>query len=217
MKIGILGTGMVGNTIGSKLIKLGHQVKMGSRTVSNERAREWVISNGKSATNGTFADAAAFGEILFNCISGKATLEALQMAGEENMSKKILIDVSNALQIEKGLPLTLAVSNTDSLGEQIQRAFPETKVVKTLNTVNCKVMVEPMAVAGGDHDIFMSGDDDGAKKEVRTLLKTFGWKDEHIHDLGNMTTARGPEQLLPLWARLAGVMGTAMFQFKIVK
>ena len=215
MKIGILGTGMVGQTIGSKLIQLGHTVKMGSRSSSNEKASEWAKGNGANASQGTFADAAAFGELVFNCTSGGASLEALNLAGAANLKGKILIDVANTLDFSKGRPPSLSVCNTDSLAEQIQRAFPESKVVKTLNTVNCNVMVNP-SLLKEDHVVFVSGNDPEAKARITSILKEwFGWKS--VVDLGDITSARGPEMILPLWISLARVTGTPNFNFKIVR
>jgi len=215
MRIGILGTGVVGQAIGSKLIQLGHQVKMGSRTADNEKATQWVKANGVRASQGTFADAAAFGEILFNCTAGMASLDALRMAGPANLKDKILIDIANPLDFSKGMPPTLAICNTDSLGEQIQRAFPDVKVVKTLNTMNCNIMVNPSLVPG-EHDVFICGNDAEAKRIVTQILKDwFGWKS--VIDLGDITNARGTEMLLPIWVRLWGVFGHANFNFKIVK
>ncbi len=215
MKIGVLGTGMVGKTIGTKLAALGHSVKMGSRTANNEKAAEWVKANGVNTSHGTFADAAAFGEILFNCTSGMASLEALKLAGSANMSGKILVDISNPLDFSKGMPPTLSVCNSDSLGEQIQRAYPDAKVVKTLNTMNCVLMVNPTLVPGA-HDVFLSGNDAGAKAKAADILKNwFGWKS--VIDLGDITTARGTEMLLPLWIRLMGNFQSPNFNFKIVR
>ncbi|MGC8785631.1 MAG: NADPH-dependent F420 reductase, partial [Armatimonadota bacterium] len=148
MNIGILGTGMVGQAIGAKLVELGHEVRMGSRTADNEKAAQWVAAHGPRASQGTFADAAKFGELLFNCTAGVASLQALEMAGAANLKGKILVDVANPLDFSRGMPPSLAVCNTDSLGEQIQLAFPEARVVKTLNTVNCNVMVNPALVRG---------------------------------------------------------------------
>lgn len=215
MKVGIIGTGMVGKTIGTKLAQLGNEVKMGSRTACNEKAAEWVKSAGANASQGTFADAASFGEIVFNCTSGMASLDALKLATAGNLNGKILIDVANPLDFSKGMPPTLSVCNTDSLGEQIQRAFPDVKVVKALNTTNCAVMVSPSSVPGG-HDMFMCGNDAGAKAEVAKILKdSFGWKS--VIDLGDITGARCTEMLLPIWIRLMGVYKSANFNFKIVK
>ncbi len=215
MKLGVLGTGMVGHAIGTKLVQMGQEVMMGSRSSTNEKAAAWVKANGPKASQGTFADAAKFGEILFNCTQGMASLDALKLAGAENMKGKILIDVANPLDSSKGMPPTLAVSNTDSLAEQIQRAFPDTKVVKSLNTMNCKLMVNPSLVRG-DHDVFVSGNDKAAKSRVTEILRNwFGWKS--VVDLGDIGSARGAEQLLPLWLRLVGAFGTANFNLKIVK
>jgi len=215
MRFGVLGTGMVGDAIATKLASLGHEVKMGARDAKNEKAAAWVGKAGAKASQGTFADAATFGEVLFNCTSGMASLEVLKSAGEANLAGKVLIDVSNPLDFSKGMPPTLSVSNTDSLGEQIQRAFPKTHVVKTLNTLNAQLMVEPKSLAGGDHDLFISGNDAGSKGKVKELLQTFGWKT--IHDLGDITTARGTESILPIWIRLWGALGDANFNFKIVR
>ncbi|WP_375765010.1 NAD(P)-binding domain-containing protein [Archangium gephyra] len=215
MKIAVLGTGMVGETIGSKLVALGHEVKMGSRTANNEKAAAWVKKAGAKASQGTFADAAAFGELLFNCTSGSGSLEALNAAGKANLDGKILLDVSNPLDFSKGMPPTLFVSNTDSLGEQLQRAFPSLKVVKTLNTINANVMVDPARIPG-EHAVFVSGNDAEAKAQVKRLLtEWFGWK--QVIDLGDITTSRGTESYLPLWLRLWGAMGTPDFNIHIVK
>lgn len=215
MKIGVLGTGMVGNAISTKLVQLGHQVRMGSRTADNPKASDWVKANGAKASHGTFADSAAYGEILFNCTAGTASLEALTLAGANNLRGKILIDIANPLDFSKGIPPTLSVCNTDSLGEQIQLAFPETKVVKTLNTVNCNVMVKPSLVPG-DHDMFICGNDSAAKARVTDILKNwFGWKS--VFDLGDITGARAMEMFLPIWLRLMMKFQTPSFNVKIVK
>jgi predicted dinucleotide-binding enzyme len=214
MKVGVLGTGSVGTTIGTKLVELGHAVTMGSRSATNERAAEWAASAGAGAGHGTFADAAAFGELVFNCTSGTVSLEALGAAGEENVSGKVLVDVSNPLDFSKGRPPTLSVCNDDSIGEQIQRAFPDAKVVKALNTMNAAIMVDP-GIVPGEHDVFMCGNDDGAKAQVSELLQSFGWPAERIVDLGDITTARGPEMYLPLWLRLMGAVGP-QFNIKVV-
>jgi len=215
MKLGVLGTGMVGNTVASKLVQLGHEVKMGSRTSGNEKAVQWTKANGPRASNGTFAEAAEFGEIIFNCTAGAASLEALKLAGAKNLKGKILVDISNPLDFSKGMPPTLTVCNTDSLGEQIQRAFPEVKVVKTLNTINCNVMVTPHIIPG-PHDIFMSGNDANAKSKVREIVADwFGWKS--VIDLGDISTARGTEMYLALWVRLMAVNQTPNFNIRITK
>jgi 8-hydroxy-5-deazaflavin:NADPH oxidoreductase len=216
MDIAILGTGIVGNTIGTKLIQLGHKVKMGSRKAGNEKAVEWAKANGANASEGTFTEAAAFGGLVFNCTSGTGSLDALKQAGAANLKGKAIIDVSNPLDFSKGMPPSLSVCNTDSLGEQIQRAFPEAKVVKALNTTNALLMVNPGSLAGGDHSMFICGDDAEAKAKVTDLLKTgFGWKD--VIDLGDITASRGQEMILPLWLRLWGGLKTPSFNYKIVR
>lgn len=215
MKIAVLGTGAVGNAIGTKLIQLGHQVKMGSRTANNEKAAAWVKNAGAKASQGTFEKAAAFGEIIFNCLNGMATLEALKLAGARNLNGKVMIDIANPLDFSKGFPPTLSVCNDNSLGEQIQKTFPDAKVVKTLNTMNCQLMVNPLLVPG-DHVVFLSGNDADAKIIAKELLNEFGWLDINIIDLGDITTARGTEQLLPVWVRLYGKHKHAMFNFNIV-
>ena len=224
MKIGILGTGWVGQTISSTLSEIGHDVMLGTRDVNRTRAkvesdgypfRDWLEAH--SATQlGTFAQSAQFGEVILNATTGSASIAVLESAGEANLNGKILIDISNPLDFSKGMPPSLFISNTDSLGEQIQARFPLVKVVKTLNTLTAPLMVNPSALADGDHHLFVSGNDADAKNAVIDYLKTwFGWK--HIIDLGDITTARGTEMMLPVWIRLWGVLGSPMFNFKIVR
>jgi 8-hydroxy-5-deazaflavin:NADPH oxidoreductase len=214
MRIGILGTGMVGQTIGTRLTQLGHDVKMGSRDAGNEKARKWVMQIGPRASHGTFADAAAFGDVLFNCTSGDGSLPALKAAGEKNLSGKVLIDVANPLDMTK-IPLPqLTVCNDDSLGERIQREFPKTKVVKSLNTMNCQLMVDPRKVPG-EHDVFVCGNDADAKATAKEILREFGWDDPI--DLGDITASRGTEMLLPIWLRLMVGLKTPMFNFHVAR
>src|SRR5690242_20379536 len=209
MKIGIIGSGVVGQTLGGKLAERGEDVVLGTRSPGNLSEKrgfgtpleDWLKSTGSRARVATFADAAGHGEIVINATSGTGSLEALRLAGERNLSDKILIDVSNPLDFSKGFPPLLTVYNTDSVAEQIQRAFPSAKVVKTLNTVTAALMVDPAKVAGGDHDVFVSGNDAAAKARVSELLRSwFGWR--NVIDLGDITTARGAEMVLPLWLRL---------------
>ena len=215
-KAAVLGTGMVGSTIGSKLIQLGYEVKMGSRSADNAKAAEWVNANGEKATQGTFADASAFGEVIFNCVKGENVLEALKIAGMENLAGKILIDVSNPLDFSKGMPPTLLppLTNTNSLGEEIQKLLPQTHVVKTLNMVNCEVMVEA-SKCGGDATMFISGNSKEAKKEVEHILHQFGWND--IIDLGGINHARSTEMMLPLWLSIYMATNNGYVGFKIVR
>ena len=213
MRIGVLGTAGVGQTIATKLVELGHEVTMGSRSAGNEKAAEWVSGAGEGASEGSFADAAAHGEMLFNCTAGTASVDALRAAGDEELRGKVLVDVANALDFSQGMPPTLTVCNDDSLGEQIQRAFPDTRVVKALNTVTSSVMVDPI----DGTNLFICGDDAGAKQEVADLLAGFGWPAGSIVDLGGIEAARGTEMYLPLWLRLMGAQGTPQFNIAVVR
>jgi predicted dinucleotide-binding enzyme len=206
---------MVGQTIGSKLVHLGHEVMMCARGVDNPKAVVWAKEEGgQHALFGNFADAAAFGEILFNCTLGGASVAALHMAGEANLKGKILIDTSNPL--EYSTPTwSMTVCNNDSLGEQIQREFPEARVVKTLNTINCDVMVNPRRLQETT-DVFVSGNDESAKEEVIKILRDwFGWKS--IIDLGDITTSRGVEMYVVLWRNLRLVVRSRQFNIKVVR
>ena len=217
MKIAVLGTGMVGDAIGSKLVELGHSVMMGSRTADNEKAAAFVAkhANGQ-ASAGTFAVAVAYGELVFNCTKGMESLNVLNSAGSKNLDGKVLVDVSNPLDFSRGMPPSLSVCNTNSLGEEIQKAFPGVKVVKSLNTMWCGIMVNPAMINGGDHNVFLSGNDAEAKKQVAGILKGFGWLETNIIDLGDITTARGAEMILPLWLSIMGTKNSGAFNFKII-
>ncbi|MGC1242542.1 MAG: NAD(P)-binding domain-containing protein [Chryseosolibacter sp.] len=226
MKIGVLGTGVVGQTISEKLVELGHEVMIGTRSVRDALARsgkdsfgrppfgEWHAKN-PGIQVGTFAEATAFGEFIVNATNGSGTIAALEQAGKEDLGSKVLLDISNPLDFSNGMPPSLFVCNTDSLGEQIQRAYPELKVVKSLNTMNAYIMVNP-GLLPEDHHVFMNGNDADAKSKVKELLKSFGWKERNIIDMGDISTARGTEQILPIWVRLWGALKTPMFNFKIV-
>lgn len=215
MRIGVLGTGMVGQTVGRRLVGLGHEVRMGSRSAGNDKAVAWAAEVGEGASQGSFADAAGFGELVINATAGAASLAALEAAGAANLAGKVLVDLANPLDGSQGMPPILSVCNTDSLGEQIQRAFPEARVVKTLNTMNCTVMVDP-SVLPGSHTVFVCGDDEEAKAEVRALLAEFGWPAEDMLDLGGISSARGVEMYLPLWIRLWTATGTGQINIKVV-
>jgi len=212
MKTGILGSGMVGQALSARLAELGHEVMIGTRDANKLKA--WQADN-QNVKIGSFAETAAHGEMIMNATSGAGSLDALKLAGAANLNGKILVDVANPLDFSKGFPPFLSLSNTDSLAEQIQLAYPASRVVKTLNTVTARIMVYPREVAGGDHHVFVSGNDADAKAAVGSLLKSFGWI--HILDLGDITSARGAEMYLPLWVRLYGAMDDGMFNIKIMK
>ncbi|GHN02345.1 DNA-binding protein [Cytophagales bacterium WSM2-2] len=227
MKIAVFGTGIVGQTIANRLVGLNHSVTIGTRDVNKTLSRtekdmygnpsfgEWYNQNKNNLQLSTYANAASSSDIIFLCTMGQGSVEALKQAGDTNLKGKTIIDISNPLDFSKGAPPSLSPVNTDSLGELIQRTFPEAKVVKTLNTMNCFLMVNPAALPG-DHNVFVSGNDDGAKKAAKEILKSFGWNDSTIIDLGDITTARGTEQLLPIWIRLYTALQNPMFNFKIV-
>jgi hypothetical protein len=214
MQIGILGSGVTAQTIGSKLIELGHEVMLGSRDEANANAVSWAKDQtGQHALYGTFMNAASFGEIVFNCTLGSASLAALEQAGAENLNGKILIDTSNPIDRSTD-QWSLTVCNDDSLGEQIQRAYPEMRVVKTLNTVNANVMVDPAKLLEQTH-VFVSGDDIEAKATVVRILRDwFGWK--QIIDLGGIETSRSVEMYVLLWHSLRNAISSQRFNIKIV-
>ncbi|MEU1185146.1 NAD(P)-binding domain-containing protein [Streptomyces sp. NPDC005820] len=227
MRYAVLGTGVVGRTIADKVASLGHEVVVGTSDPQATLARtepdgygnppfsDWQAQHADVRLL-AFAEAAAFAETMINCTAGSGSLEALRAAGAANLAGKVLIDIANPLDFSQGMPPSLDPVNTDSLGEKIQRSFPDAKVVKTLNTMNAQVMVDPARVPG-EHTVFVSGDDAEAKKAVSELLASFGWPAADILDLGDITTARGAEMLMPIWLRLWGALGHGDFNFHIVK
>jgi 8-hydroxy-5-deazaflavin:NADPH oxidoreductase len=223
MKIGIIGTGVVAQTLGSKLIGQGHEVVLGTRDPNKlddkkmfgATLREW-----KSQTEGrgkvvTFKEAAAHGELLVNATSGLVSLAALELAAVDKVGAKVLLDVANELDFSKGMPPAVLASQERCLAEKIQAAFPNLQVVKSLNTINALVMVDPQAVGGGDHTVFVSGNDADAKAKVTALLRSFGWTD--VLDLGDLSTARGPEMYMAMWIRLWGATGSGQVNVKVVR
>jgi predicted dinucleotide-binding enzyme len=227
LKVGVLGSGIVGRTLAAKIALIGNEVTIGTRDVEQLLARTesgpmgtppfsvWHDEN-PAVHLGTFGETAAYGEIVMNATAGVASLEVLTSAGTQNLSGKLLIDVSNPLDFSKGMPPSLTISNTDSLAERIQATFPEAKVVKALNTVSAPVMVDPGAVGGGDHTMFVAGNDEPSKARTSDLLKEwFGWQD--VMDLGDLSNARGMEMYLPLWVRIFGVVQAPFFNIKVVR
>ncbi|MBL8957749.1 MAG: NAD(P)-binding domain-containing protein [Myxococcaceae bacterium] len=226
MNVAVLGTGVVAKALAGRLSALGHAVQMGTRDPKATLARSepdmaggpplrtWLEANPKVVLT-TFAEAARHGELIVNALSGHGALAGLTLAGQAALAGKVMLDISNPLDFSKGMPPSLTVSNTDSLGEQVQRAFPEAKVVKTLNTVNAYLMVDPGQLAGGDHTMFVAGNDAGAKAQVTRVLQSFGWKD--VVDLGDISQARGLEMYVPLWVRLYGALKSPMFNVKLVR
>jgi 8-hydroxy-5-deazaflavin:NADPH oxidoreductase len=226
MKIAVLGTGTVGRTLAGKLSELGHDIVVGTRDPQGTLARTEADAMGNppyaawqtdhpGVRLAPFAEAAASGELVVNATGGGGSLDALSQAGEANLAGKVLLDVSNPLDGSRGFPPTLFVKDTDSLAEQIQRAFPAARVVKSLNTMTAAVMVDPGRVGGGNHSVFVSGDDADAKHAVVDLLESIGHTD--VIDLGELSTARGAEMYLPLWLRMMGALGTPFFNIKVVR
>ncbi len=216
MRIGVLGTGMVGNSLATKLVELGHEVTMGGREAGNERALHWAGTAGERGSQSSFHGAAQFGELIVNATAGDASIAALESAGEENLEGKILIDVANPIARGSGSPPALELCNTESLGELIQARFPQARVVKTLNTVNATVMCDPGRLAEPT-TVFVCGNDEEAKGTVRELLEGFGWEADQIADLGSIESARGTEMYLALWLRLMGAVGNPMFNVRLVR
>lgn len=210
MKIAVLGTGMVGRTIAARLDELGHDVVVGTRDPEATRSRE----DAPDAVLATVPDAVEDAEVVVNATNGGASIAMLSLAGNQRLAGKVVLDIANPLDFSAGFPPTLSVKDTDSLGEQIQRAFPDARVVKSLNTLTADLMVRPDLLPEGT-SVFVSGDDADAKATVTALLEEFGHTD--VIDLGDLSTARGTEMLLPVWLRLMGVLGTPMFNFKIVR
>jgi hypothetical protein len=230
MKISIIGTGTVGQTLASKLIELGNEVMLGTRNVKeklesdakdgygNPPLKEWYKAN-SGVRLGSFKEAAVFGEIIINATLGGSSIAALKLAGKENLAGKILIDISNPLDFSKGMPPSLlpGLNNTSSLGEEIQKTFPEARVVKTLNTMWCGLMVNPGLLGGGDHINYISGNDAAARVEVKKLLVLFGWKDENLLDLGDITGARATESHMAIWLRVMSAIQTGVFNFRLIR
>jgi predicted dinucleotide-binding enzyme len=218
---------MVGQALAGKLAELGHDVTVGTRDVGATLARSEPDSLGNPPFGvwreahqevglATTTEAAAEAELIVNATNGAGSIAMLEAAGEDGLAGKVLVDVSNPLDVSHGIPPSLFVCNTDSLGEQIQRRFPRARVVKTLQTMNCEVMVDPTKLSGA-HDVFVCGEDADAKKQVTELLESFGWPSEHIRDLGGITSARGTEMYVALWIRLWGAIGTGHFNIRVVQ
>ncbi|GIH04668.1 oxidoreductase [Rhizocola hellebori] len=216
MRIGVLGTGAAGRALAARFAEVGHDVALGTREVDATRAKEEAWYDGHPEVRlATQAEAAAHGEIVVNVCSGAGTLAALANAGASNLAGKVLVDVSNPLDFSQGFPPTLFVKDTDSLAERVQREFPETRVVKALNMVANEVMTHPLDLAGGDHTLLISGNDEQAKSVASGLLRELGWAD--IFDLGDLSNARGQEMWMALWTRLYRKIGHVNFNIKLVR
>lgn len=226
MKIAILGTGSVGQALAKRLSGLGHQLFIGTRDVAETMSRTAPDHSGNPPIARLIGDNPLFelcsfreavlqgDDLIVFAMNGQHALDCLKMVGEDLLSDKVMMDISNPLDFAQGFPPTLFACNTESLAERIQNAYPSLKVVKTLNTMGNPIMGHPELLRG-DHTVFMSGNDGPGKTKVAELLKSFGWKDKNIMDLGDITTARGTEMILPLWVRIYGKLQTPMFNFSI--
>jgi 8-hydroxy-5-deazaflavin:NADPH oxidoreductase len=220
MKIGILGSGAVGETIASALIDKKHEVMIGSRTATNEKVGEWVRKHKNHAFQGTFSDAAAYGDIIFICLNGEHALNVVKNLDPEVVSGKIVVDITNPLDFTHGMPPRLieGLNNGNSLGEEIQRLLPNAYVIKTLNTVNHKLMVDARLVNNGDHNLFICGNNADIKnKFMHFLVDNFHWRPDRLVDLGSIEMARCTEAFVPFWVAIWQAIGSPMFNFKVVQ
>jgi 8-hydroxy-5-deazaflavin:NADPH oxidoreductase len=219
MKIGVLGTGVVGETIGSALVSKGHSVMMGSRTAGNEKSKEWSKKNGEHASEGTFSDASLYGDILFLCLNGSYAYDVVEDLPASELANKIIVDVTNPLDFTQGMPpKILEQFQSVSLGEQLQEILPYSFVVKALNTINYKLMVDARLVNSAGHNLFICGNDLTAKNQVKHfLVDNFYWKPDSLIDLGDIKSARCTEAIVPFWVLVWQSLGTPLFNFKVVQ
>jgi len=213
MKIGILGSGDVGQAIGRGLVTLGHDVHLGSRAAANERALVWARAMGPKASVGTFADSASFGELVVLATLGIAADSALAIAGLERFRGKVVIDATNPLAVTPGVAPALAIAGEDSGGERVQRLLPEARVVKAFNTVGFPLMFRP-ELPGGPPDMFIAGNDAAAKAVVTDLLKGFGWG---AVDTGGIASSRYLEAMCLVWILSAATSGNWNQAFKMLR
>ncbi|WP_066042333.1 NADPH-dependent F420 reductase [Herbiconiux solani] len=219
MKIAVLGTGMVGRALAGRLADLGHEVAVGTRdvadTLSSEEYASWQEGH-PTVVLRPFREVGEFGDVVLNAVAGIHALAALEAVGAAALSGKVLLDLAIPLDLSAGLPPTLTTANTDSLGEQIQAAFPDALVVKSLHTVYYEVMIDPARVPG-EHSIFVAGNDEAAKTMVSGILEQFGWPAGSIIDLGDITAARATEMYSRLFFALYGRLGSFDFNINVVR
>ena len=213
MKIGILGSGEVGQALGDGFASRGHDVKLGAREAANEKTAKWAAKHGGKGCAGTFRDAAAFGEVLVVATLWSGTEDALRLAGVENFKGKVVLDVTNPLVFEPNRPPRLALGTTDSGGEQVQRWLPGARVVKVFNTVGNAHMVDPK-FPGGPPDMFLCGNDEAARRTVGDVCRAFGW---NVVDLGGLEGSRLLEPMCVLWVTYGALSGTWNHAFKLLR
>ncbi len=212
MKIGILGSGEVGQALGLGFATLGHDVKLGTREPGSEKLRAWLAKAGPRASTGTFAETAGFAEVALLATSWSGTESALRLAGPERLAGKVVVDVTNPLDFTGGKP-RMALGFSDSAGEQVQRWLPGARVVKAFNIVGNAHMFRPQFPAGPP-DMFIAGDDEAAKRTVTGILADFGWP---VVDLGGLESARLLEPLAMTWITYAMRTGTWNHAFKLLR
>ncbi len=205
MRIGILGSGQVGRTLGAGFASKGHDVRIGTRSPKKPALQKWLRGATGTVSLGTYADAAAHGELLVLACPGAAAMDVIEAAGPERFDGKILLDVSNPLAFDDGQPPGLFARVTDSLGERVQRRLPNTKVVKGLNTMNASTMIRPK-MRQGLADVLLCGNNKAAKRKVAGLIRDFGWAT--LIDVGGIESARWMEAWVPLWVRIADELGS---------
>lgn len=218
MRIGILGSGDVGRTLGAGLAGLGHEVKLGTRDPGQQKLKDWIVKAGPRASTGTFAEAAAFGEVVVLAVLGAAVESAIKLAEPKNLAGKVMIDTTNPLDFAgvdfaKGVAPKLFVGTTDSLGERVQRWVPQGKVVKAFNTVGHAHMVNP-SFPDGPPDMFICGNDAAATQTVTSLLKDLGWP---AIDIGGIEGARYLEALAMVWISYLFKTGTGNHAFRLLR
>jgi predicted dinucleotide-binding enzyme len=214
MKIGILGSGPVGRSLGKGFASNGHDVRLGSRTPGKQEVQDWLKTTKGKVSAGTFSEAARHGDVLVLCCLGEAAEEVIKLSGMNNLDGKLVIDATNPLDFSKGMPPGLFVGTSDSLGERVQRMLPNAKVVKCFNMVNNQTMTNPR-MKEGLPDMIICGNNDAAKQQVAGLLKEFGWG-EPI-DIGGIDGSRWLEAYTALWVRLAIKLGSWSIAAKILK
>ena len=213
MKIGVLGSGKVGQTLGQGFANLGHQVLLGSRTPARGKIKAWLAEAGENASAGTFKAAAAFGEVIILAVNWFGLENALKLAGPENFNDKPVIDCTNPIRFSANGPPVLALGYTDSAGETVQRRLPAARVVKAFNTIEVALMVKPDFPAGPP-TTFICGNNAAAKAITRRFLKDFGWE---VSDVGDITAARYLEPLAMVWILHALNTGSANHAFKLLR
>jgi 8-hydroxy-5-deazaflavin:NADPH oxidoreductase len=214
MNVGVLGRGAVGRRLVGAFRDRGHNVMIGSRDPANAELQSWLAGDGAGVQAGTHAETADFGELLVLAVLGNAAEEAIAEAGPENFADKVVIDAMNPLDFsQEGAPPRLSITGYDSLGERVQRAIPDARVVKAFNIVGNPYMANPH-LSEGQPTMLIAGDDDGAKATVSEVLESFGWPP--AVDVGKIDASRELESLCILWVRIGLQRGAWDHAFKLL-